>query len=95
MTRTLEDAVAVFQTTVGEDPDDPVTLAAPYVNEGPRPQARPAIIPDYRAALVRDGLRGARIGILRQATAGLEVHPQATPGDRAAYCPASAIPRHR
>jgi Asp-tRNA(Asn)/Glu-tRNA(Gln) amidotransferase A subunit family amidase len=46
MTRTVEDAVAVFQVVVGEDPDDPVTMAAPYVNEGLRPQGRPAAIPD-------------------------------------------------
>jgi amidase len=39
MTRTLEDAVAVLQVIAGEDPDDPVTLAAPYVNEGLRPRA--------------------------------------------------------
>jgi amidase len=67
MTRTLEDAVAVLQVIAGEDPDDPVTLAAPYVNEGLRPQGRPAAIPDFRAALVRDGLKGARLGVLRQA----------------------------
>lgn len=67
MTRTLEDAVAVFQVITGEDPDDPITLAAPYVNEGLRPQGRAVAIPDYRAALVRDGLKGARIGVLRQA----------------------------
>jgi amidase len=67
MTRTLEDAVAVLQVIAGEDPDDPVTLAAPYVNEGLRPQGRPATLPDYRAALNREGLKGARIGVLRQA----------------------------
>ena len=67
MTRSLEDAVTVFQVIAGEDPDDPVTLAAPYVLEGLRPQGRPPSIPDYRAALVRDGLKGARIGVLRQA----------------------------
>jgi amidase len=67
MTRSLEDAVAVFQVIVGEDPDDPVTLRAPYVQEGLRPQGRPAAIPDYKASLVREGLKGARIGILRQA----------------------------
>lgn len=67
MTRTVEDAVAAFQAIVGEDPDDPVTLAAPYINEGLRPQGRPAAIPDYRASLLRDGLKGARIGVLRQA----------------------------
>jgi amidase len=56
MARTVEDATAVFQVIVGEDPNDPVTAAA-------RGRARE----DYAAALVRDGLRGARIGVLRQA----------------------------
>ncbi|MEZ5316580.1 MAG: amidase family protein [Vicinamibacterales bacterium] len=56
MTRTVEDAVAVFQVVVGEDPDDPVTA-----------RSRDHAIPDYSASLVRDGLKGARIGILRQA----------------------------
>ena len=56
MARTVEDAVAVFQVVVGEDPADPVTAAA---REHP-PQ-------DYGKALVRDGLRGARIGVLRHA----------------------------
>jgi amidase len=54
--RTLADAVAVFQVIVGDDPDDLVTTAA---------RGRPR--EDYAAALVRDGLRGARIGVLRQA----------------------------
>jgi amidase len=56
MTRTVEDAVAVFQTIVGEDPDDPATAAS-----------RGRAIPDYRQSLQRDGLKGARVGILRQA----------------------------
>ncbi len=56
MARTLEDAVAVFQVIVGEDPDDPATAAA---------RGRPR--ENYRSALVRDGLRGMRIGVLRQA----------------------------
>jgi len=56
MARTLEDAVRVFQVIVGEDPDDPVTA-----------RARGRKIPDYRASLVRGGLKGARIGILRDA----------------------------
>jgi len=54
--RSMEDAVAVFQTIVGEDPDDPATAAA-----------RGRSIPNYSESLVRDGLRGARVGILRQA----------------------------
>ena len=56
MTRSLADAVAVFQVIAGEDPDDPATSAS---------RGRP--IPNYAEALQRDGLRGARIGILRQA----------------------------
>ena len=67
MTRTVEDAVAVFQAIVGEDPADPFTLAKDFEPAGLRPSGRPASIPDYRAALVKDGLKGARIGILRQA----------------------------
>jgi amidase len=67
MTRTLEDAVAVFQVIVGEDPADPFTLAKDFEPSGLRPSGRPASIPDYRTALVKDGLKGARIGILRQA----------------------------
>jgi Asp-tRNA(Asn)/Glu-tRNA(Gln) amidotransferase A subunit family amidase len=56
MARTVADAAAVFQAIVGVDPDDPVTAAA----RGRKPE-------NYSAALVRDGLRGARIGVLRQA----------------------------
>ena len=56
MARTVEDAVAVFQVVAGEDPDDTVTAAA----RGRAP------VP-YAAALSRDALRGARIGVLRQA----------------------------
>jgi Asp-tRNA(Asn)/Glu-tRNA(Gln) amidotransferase A subunit family amidase len=54
MARTVADAVAVFQVVVGSDPADPVTAAA----SAHLPQ-------DYSASLVRDGLRGARIGVLR------------------------------
>jgi len=54
--RTVEDAVAVFQAIVGEDPDDPATATA---------RGRPR--ENYAASLVPDGLRGARIGVLRQA----------------------------
>src|SRR6185369_16599606 len=56
MTRTMADAVAVFQVIAGEDPDDPATAAA-----------HGRTIPNYAQSLRRDGLKGARIGILRQA----------------------------
>lgn len=56
MARTVEDAARVFQVIVGEDPADPVTMAA---------RNHPA--PDYLAALDPNGLHGAVIGVLRQA----------------------------
>ena len=67
MARTVEDAVAVLQVIVGEDPDDPVTLRRDGVQPGLRPSGHPAEIPNYRSALVRDGLKGVRLGVLRQA----------------------------
>ncbi|MSO35869.1 MAG: amidase [Acidobacteria bacterium] len=54
MARTVEDAVKVFQVVVGSDPADPVTSAA----AAHLPQ-------NYSSALIRDGLKGARIGVLR------------------------------
>jgi amidase len=54
--RTVEDATKVFQIVVGEDPSDPVTAAA----SAHLPQ-------NYAASLDRNGLKGATIGILRQA----------------------------
>jgi len=56
MTRTVADAAAVFQVIVGEDSDDPATAVS---------RGRP--VENYSAALRRDGLRGARIGVLVQA----------------------------
>jgi amidase len=56
ITRTVEDAVAVFQAIAGEDADDPATAAS-----------RGRTIPSYAASLKRDGLKGARIGVLHQA----------------------------
>ncbi|HSC29266.1 MAG TPA: amidase family protein [Vicinamibacterales bacterium] len=67
MTRTLADAVAVFQVIAGPDPDDPVTVADSPEARLYSPDGRPATIPDYSRSLVRDGLKGARIGVLRQA----------------------------
>ncbi len=54
MARTVEDAVTVFQVVVGSDPADAVTASA----SAHLPQ-------NYAAALVRDGLKGARLGVLR------------------------------
>jgi amidase len=56
MARTVADAAAVFQVVVGEDPADSVTVAS---------RGRPR--EDYSAALRRDGLVGARLGVLQQA----------------------------
>jgi Asp-tRNA(Asn)/Glu-tRNA(Gln) amidotransferase A subunit family amidase len=56
MARTVADAAAVFQLVVGYDPSDSVTMAS-----------RDRSIPDYSKALQRDGLKGARIGVLPQA----------------------------
>ena len=56
MTRTVEDAVAVFQVIVGEDPEDAMTA-----------RSRGRAIPKYADALVKNGLVGARLGVLRQA----------------------------
>lgn len=53
--RTVRDAVAILQVIVGHDPDDPVTEAS----EGQIPE-------NYSQFLDRDGLMGARIGVLRQ-----------------------------
>ena len=68
ITRTVEDAVAVFGVIAGPDPADPVTVAdSPIARDfspGGRPTGTP---PDYSSALNKDALKGARIGVLRQA----------------------------
>lgn len=56
MARTVADAVAVFNVVVGSDPADSVTVNADRKREA-----------DYRAYLRRGALKGARIGVLRQA----------------------------
>ena len=50
MTRTVRDAALLLDVLAGPDPLDDATLHAP-------------VAPDYLAALDRDGLRGARIGV--------------------------------
>ena len=56
MTRTVTDAAAVLQVIAGPDPADPTTATAAT-----------RVAPDYRASLQPGRLRGARIGILREA----------------------------
>jgi len=56
MARTVSDAVAVFDVVAASDPADTVTSQADRKRDK-----------DYRSALVAGGLKGARIGILRQA----------------------------
>jgi amidase len=56
MARTVADAVAVFQVVAGADPADPVTAEADAKRER-----------DYTRFVVPGALRGARIGVLRQA----------------------------
>ncbi|MDQ6634259.1 MAG: amidase family protein [Gemmatimonadota bacterium] len=54
--RTVADAVAIFQVVAGEDAADTVTA-----------RSRGHRVADYMTSLNRDALRGARIGVLRQA----------------------------
>ena len=54
--RTVADAVALFQVVAGEDAADTVTA-----------RSRGHRATDYATSLTRDALRGARIGVLRQA----------------------------
>jgi len=56
MARTVADAVAVLQVIAGEDSDDAITALARDHREQ-----------DYRRFLTAGALRGARIGVLRQA----------------------------
>ena len=68
ITRTVEDAVAVFAAIVGPDPADPVTVAESPIARDFSPGGRPTEkLPDYSAALKKDALKGARVGVLRQA----------------------------
>jgi len=56
VTRTVEDTAAVLQVIAGEDPSDPVTATS-----------RGHVDANYAASLRRDGLKGARLGVLHQA----------------------------
>ena len=63
ITRTVRDAALLLDVIAGYDPNDPVTG-----------QAVDRIPKSYTSSLVRDGLAGARIGVLRQ-----PVDPKADP----------------
>ena len=55
MCRTVEDATRVLEVIAGYDPDDPVT----QYSKGKTPE-------NYRQYLDKDGLKGVRIGVLRE-----------------------------
>ncbi len=58
MCRSVEDATRIMEVMVGVDPKDPITVNSAN------------IIPDnYTQYLVRDGLKGSRIGVLRELSA--------------------------
>jgi Asp-tRNA(Asn)/Glu-tRNA(Gln) amidotransferase A subunit family amidase len=65
MARTVADAAAVLQVVAGYDPNDTATAVM-----------KDRTVPDYSKSLVKDGLRGARIGVLRQAFEGPTVDPE-------------------
>ena len=65
MTRTVTDLAILLDVMAGPDPEDPASLRS----EGKIP-------PTYTAALKKDGLRGVRLGVFRQAFT-----PQATDPD--------------
>jgi amidase len=66
--RTVADAVAVFDVIAGPDAADSVTSSA----QGRRPDS-------YLISLDRNGLKGARIGVLRQLLSGPAPEPEADP----------------
>ena len=66
--RSVADAVAIFDVIAGSDPADPVTSPA----QGHRPDS-------YLASLDKNGLVGARIGVLRQLLTGPSTEPDADP----------------
>jgi amidase len=65
MARTVRDAAVLLGALAGEDPDDPATEAS--VGNSHR---------DYTGFLEADGLKGARIGVLRKSFGG---HPRLEP----------------
>ncbi len=64
MCRTVEDAVRLLEVTAGYDPNDPITKNS----QGKVPQ-------NYTQFLRKDGLKGTRIGVMRQLT-DTNIHPE-------------------
>ena len=64
MCRTVSDAVRLLDATVGYDPNDPITRNS----QGKIPKT-------YSQFLRKDGLKGARIGVMRQLT-DKNIHPE-------------------
>ncbi|MEZ0542139.1 amidase [Fibrella arboris] len=64
MCRTVEDAVRLLEVTAGYDPHDPITKNS----QGYVPKS-------YTQFLKKDGLKGARIGVMRQLTEK-NIHPE-------------------
>jgi amidase len=67
VTRTVADTAVVLQVIGGEDPSDAATAAG-----------RAHAIPKYAEALRRDGLKGARLGVLHQAYDTPTLDPEVT-----------------
>ena len=67
MARTVEDVVALLDVLVGYDPDDPITAHGATHVDG-----------SYRRFLDAAGLRGARLGILREPSASARNRAQRT-----------------
>ncbi len=68
MTRTVADGALLMDALLGPDPADPATARIPAAYA---PPARP-----FTAALNKDALRGARLGVLRQAFPPARTHPR-------------------
>lgn len=64
MCRTVEDAARLLDVTAGYDPNDPITMHS----KGKMPKS-------YLFSLRKDGLKGARIGVLRQVS-DKDIHPE-------------------
>jgi amidase len=72
MTRTVADAALLLAAMAGSDPDDAATAPVAGARLRPGPARRPPT-PDYAAALDAGGLKGARIGVVRNRLFGSNV----------------------